>query len=41
VAWIDRVSEATSLYPDWNNESEKRAVLERLADAKAKFVALQ
>jgi TolB protein len=41
VAWIDRMSETTSLYPDWNGESEKRAVLERLAEARAKFVALQ
>jgi hypothetical protein len=41
VAWIDRVSETTSLYPDWNSESEKRAVLGRLAEARAKFVALQ
>jgi len=41
VAWIDRVSETTSRYPDWNSEREKRAGLERLAEARAKFVALQ
>jgi TolB protein len=41
VAWIDRISETTSLYPDWNSESEKATVLEHLAEARAKFVALQ
>jgi TolB protein len=41
AAWIDRVTEATSAYPDWNNPGEKHDVLERLARAKAVFVGLQ
>jgi TolB protein len=41
VAWIDRVTETTAAYPDWNNEAEKLGVLARLAAARAKFVALE
>jgi TolB protein len=41
AAWTDRMTEATSAYPDWNNAAEKRSVLDRLAQAKAVFVALQ
>ena len=41
AAWVDRTTETTSAYPDWNNAAEKRSVLERLAQAKAAFVALQ
>jgi TolB protein len=41
AAWTDRMTEATSAYPDWNNAAEKQSVLERLAQAKAVFVALQ
>ncbi|MEA3106458.1 MAG: TolB protein [Gammaproteobacteria bacterium] len=41
AAWIDRVTEATSAYPDWNNPGEKHDVLERLARAKAVFIGLQ
>jgi TolB protein len=41
AAWIDRVTEATSLYPDWNSPREKHDVLERLARAKAVFVGLE
>ena len=41
AAWIDRVAETTSAYPDWNNAAEKRSVLERLAQAKTVFVDLQ
>jgi hypothetical protein len=41
AAWVDRVAEATSAYPDWNSAAEKAGVLERLARAKAVFVGLQ
>ena len=41
AAWIDRMTETTSAYPDWNNAAEKQGVLERLAQAKAVFVGLQ
>jgi TolB protein len=40
-AWVDRMVETTSAYPDWNNPGEKGMVLERLRQAKAVFVALQ
>ncbi|HEY3786019.1 MAG TPA: CehA/McbA family metallohydrolase [Steroidobacteraceae bacterium] len=35
VAWIDRVTEATTAYPDWNNATEKAHVLAQLAAARA------
>jgi TolB protein len=41
AAWVDRVTETTSAYPDWNDAAEKQRVLERLAQAKAVFVGLQ
>jgi hypothetical protein len=41
AAWIDRVTEATTAYPDWNNADEKRHVLERLGEAKSIFVGLE
>jgi TolB protein len=41
AAWVDRVTETTSAYPDWNGAAEKQRVLERLAQAKAVFVGLQ
>jgi TolB protein len=41
AAWVDRVTETTSAYPDWNNTAEKRGVLRRLAQAKAVFVGLE
>jgi Tol biopolymer transport system component len=41
AAWMDRIAETTSAYPDWNNAAEKSMVLERLQQAKAVFVALQ
>jgi hypothetical protein len=41
AAWVDRMTETTSAYPDWNNAAEKQRVLERLAQAKAVFVGLQ
>ena len=40
AAWIDRVTEATSAYPDWNSPAEKQGVLERLARSKAVFTGL-
>lgn len=39
VAWIDRMAETTSAYPDWNSMAEKQYVLQRLAQAKAVFVS--
>jgi TolB protein len=41
AAWIDRLSEGATSYPDWNNAAEKRGVLDRLAQAKARFVTMQ
>jgi Tol biopolymer transport system component len=41
AAWIDRVREATSHYPDWNSAEEKEHVLERLRDAKLIFEAMR
>jgi TolB protein len=36
-AWIDRVIEATSQYPDWNSAAEKKYVLSKLSEAKQVF----
>jgi hypothetical protein len=41
AAWIDRMLESTSAYPDWNSPAEKALVLRRLNDAKARFSALE
>jgi hypothetical protein len=41
AAWMDRMTETTSAYPDWNNAAEKRSVLERLTQARAVFVGLE
>jgi TolB protein len=41
VAWVERVIEETSNYPDWNSEGEKKLVMERLAEAKAVYEVLQ
>ena len=41
VAWIERVIEATSRYPDWNSPAEKQSVLKRLEDAKAVYEKLR
>jgi len=41
AAWTDRLTESASRYPDWNNAAEKRAVLERIARAKALFEGMQ
>jgi hypothetical protein len=40
AAWVDRIAETTSAYPDWNSAAEKRSVLARLEQAKAVFVGL-
>ena len=40
AAWIDRIGEATTAYPDWNSDAEKSAVLQRLAKARAVYTAL-
>jgi TolB protein len=41
AAWMDRMTETTAAYPDWNNAAEKRSVLERLAQAKAVFAGME
>jgi TolB protein len=41
AAWLDRLTETTSAYPDWNSAAEKRGVLDKLAQAKAVFVGLE
>jgi TolB protein len=41
AAWIDRMTETTAAYPDWNSAAEKGSVLDRLAQARAVFVALE
>ena len=40
AAWIDRVADITSRYPDWNSPEEKKLVLGRLRDAKQIFEAM-
>jgi TolB protein len=35
VAWIDRLSQAASNYPDWRTTAEKQHVLKLLSDARA------
>jgi TolB protein len=40
AAWIDRVVDITSHYPDWNSPEEKKLVLERLRAAKQIFEAM-
>jgi TolB protein len=40
AAWIDRVTEATAAYPDWNSADEKKYVLGRLAEAKKIYAEL-
>jgi len=40
AAWIARVMEVTSRYPDWNSQAEKEYVLTRLAEAKAAYEKL-
>jgi hypothetical protein len=41
VAWIERVEDATSHYPDWNSAVEKEGVLKQLARAKEVFEKLR
>jgi TolB protein len=41
VAWIERVLDATSHYPDWNSPPEKEGVLRELTQAKAVFEKLR
>jgi TolB protein len=41
AAWVDRMTETTAAYPDWNSAAEKQRVMERLAQAKSVFVALE
>jgi Tol biopolymer transport system component len=41
AAWMDRLTDSTAGYPDWNSAAEKRGVLERIAQAKAKFVSME
>jgi TolB protein len=40
-AWIDRVMETTSRYPDWNSPEEKEHVLQKLRYAKQIFEAMR
>jgi len=40
-AWIDHLLTSTAAYPDWNSESEKSAVLARLAAARAVYARLE
>jgi TolB protein len=41
AAWIDRMTETTAAYPDWNSTAEKRSVLDRLTQAKAVFQGME
>ena len=41
VAWIDRMIEITSRYPDWNPPKEKESVLQRLRSARSVYQQLQ
>ncbi|HUE12423.1 MAG TPA: CehA/McbA family metallohydrolase, partial [Steroidobacteraceae bacterium] len=41
AAWMDRLTESVSGYPDWNNAAEKQGVLERIARAKALYMEME
>jgi TolB protein len=41
AAWMDRLAEGATRYPDWNNPAEKSGVLARIAKAKVQFVRMQ
>ena len=41
AAWIDRVSESTSRFPDWNSAQEKAGVLARLKAAREVYEKLE
>ena len=40
VAWIERMMDTTSHYPDWNSAAEKEYVMGRLAEAKRIFESM-
>jgi len=39
LAWIDRISDAVKIYPDWNTPEERPLVEKRLAEARAEILA--
>ena len=41
AAWIERMIDVTSHYPDWNSAAEKEGVLKRLVEGKIVFEKLQ
>ncbi len=41
AAWVDRVVEATTAYPDWINAAEKQVVLTTLAKAKEVYLRME
>jgi TolB protein len=41
AAWVERVIEATSQYPDWNSPAEKESVMKKLTDAKTIFESMR
>jgi TolB protein len=41
AAWIERATEATAAYPDWNSAAEKTYVLGRLAEARKIYEDLE
>jgi TolB protein len=41
VAWIDRVSESTAAYPDWNNAAEKAHVMAQLSRARMVYLEMR
>jgi hypothetical protein len=41
VAWIERVMDATSHYPDWNSAEEKVYVMKKLQEGKSIFEKMQ
>lgn len=40
-AWIDRTTESTEQYPDWNSAEEKAGVMKRLRDARAVYEGMK
>ena len=41
VAWLDRVTEAVSAYPDWNSDAEKAHVMKQLATARSMYLGMR
>jgi TolB protein len=41
VAWIERMMDTTSHYPDWNSAAEKEYVMGRLEEGKRVFAGMQ